>query len=38
MTHHGRMCDSLQGGDVVIINEHAFDLVVEELRVVALLA
>lgn len=38
MTHHGGMRNSLQGRNVVIINKHAFDLVVEELRVVAFLA
>lgn len=30
-------CHSLQGGDVVVINEHPFNTVVEELGVVAFL-
>lgn len=37
MIHQSRKCYSLQGGDVVVINEHPLNLVVEELGVVALL-
>lgn len=37
MTHHRRICYSLQGGDVVVVDEHPLNSVVEELRVVAFL-
>lgn len=37
MTHCDGKCYSLQGGDVVVINENSFHPVVEELRVVAFL-
>lgn len=34
---HGRRWCSLQGGDVVVVNEHPFNPVVEELGVIGFL-